>query len=194
MRIYRLQRSQLLPATVRQAWDFFSDPQNLSRITPPWLGFTITSATPPMAAGLILTYTITPFWGLRRDWVSEITHVQPPHSFVDEQRSGPYRYWHHHHRFQPVDGGVNVEDVVHYALPFGMLGRIAHRCIVRPRLELIFDYRREALKAIFRTSSPREGIRRAATCADGAVSARTPAPSRASFAVRKAASVRTRTG
>lgn len=160
MRVYRLQRNQVLPTTLQKAWDFFSDPRNLARITPPWLGFTITSATPPMVPGLILTYTVTPLFGLRRTWVSEITHAQPPHSFVDEQRFGPYRFWHHLHRFHQLDGQVAVEDVVHYALPFGLPGRFVHRRLVRPRLEAIFDYRREALKALFPAADASIGHRR----------------------------------
>ena len=96
MKTYCIRRHQTLPTDLDQAWRFFSDPANLSLITPPWLNFTITSGVPDaIYPGLIISYRIRPIGGVAVPWVSEITHVQAPHYFVDEQRSGPYRFWHH---------------------------------------------------------------------------------------------------
>lgn len=145
MKTERLQRVQLLSTSPGEAWDFFSDPANLPLITPPSLGFRVTSPLPPrMCRGMIVTYTLTPFPPLRVSWVTEITHVEEPLFFVDEQRFGPYRLWRHEHHFRETGGGVEMTDLVTYALPFGVLGRIAAP-LVRARLREIFDFRREYL-------------------------------------------------
>ena len=158
MHLYRIQRTQHLPVGIRRAWAFFSDPRNLPDITPPWLRFRLTHPPDgPMHPGMILTYRLTPFWRLPSSWVSEITHVCEPRLFVDEQRSGPYRIWHHLHRFAPAKGGVEMTDVVHYALPFGPLGRMLHRSMVQKRLAAIFDFRQQRLAAIFTGSGSGEG-------------------------------------
>lgn len=156
MKLHRLHRRQRLPVSPEEAWAFFSDPQNLPLITPPWLDFQLTSAVPErMHPGMILTYTIRPFLGLKVRWVTEITHVDTPHFFVDEQRFGPYRFWHHQHHFREAKGGVEVEDVVHYALPFGPLGTFAHRLTVGGQLERIFSYRCEILEQRFGRVNPK---------------------------------------
>ena len=146
MKVYRLYRKQTLPIGLEQAWDFFSSPHNLAEITPPWLHFTIRSELPErIYSGLMITYTIRVPPGLPWSWTGEIKHVEEPFLFVDEQRAGPYRLWHHQHRFAAVEGGVLMEDEVHYALPFGILGRPAHPIYVRPLLERIFDFRLDYL-------------------------------------------------
>lgn len=156
MKLHRLHRKQRLPVSSEEAWAFFADPQNLPLITPPWLDFQLTSAVPErMHPGLILTYTIRPFLGFKVRWVTEITHVDTPHFFVDEQRFGPYRFWHHQHHFRDVKGGVEVEDIVHYALPLGPLGTLMHRFVVGGRLEEIFSYRREVLSQRFGSMNPK---------------------------------------
>lgn len=134
-----------------EAWEFFSDPRNLSRITPPSLGMRVTSELPPkMHAGMIVTYTITPFLRIPVRWVTEITHVSEPSFFVDEQRFGPYRFWHHQHHFREADdGGTIVEDLVHYAVPFGLAGRAVGATVVRRQLESIFAFRTRFLEQTF---------------------------------------------
>lgn len=145
-----LRRAQRLSASIDAAWTFFSDPANLARITPPWLGFEITSPLPEhIYAGQIVTYRVRPLFGIALTWVTEIAAVDAPRRFVDEQRVGPYRFWHHQHHLREVDGGVEVEDVVHYALPFGPIGAIVDRLIVLPRLDRIFGYRRRVLADTF---------------------------------------------
>jgi len=141
-----LRAVQRLPIPVATAWEFFSDPRNLPRITPPWLGLEVTSDLPPrMYPGMIVTYRVRPVPGIAVRWVTEITHVREPVLFVDEQRFGPYRFWHHEHHFREIDGGVEVEDIVHYALPLGPVGNMIVGRAVRSRLEVIFAFRREFL-------------------------------------------------
>ncbi|HEX6747489.1 MAG TPA: SRPBCC family protein [Longimicrobium sp.] len=147
MKLHLLQATQNLPVSLSEAWDFFSDARNLARITPPSMGFEVTSALPGrMYAGMLITYRIRPLLGLPVSWVTEITHVDEPHRFVDEQRFGPYRFWHHQHLFREVAGGVEMRDLVHYALPPG--GGAVRRFLVAPRLEEIFAFRRQALERL----------------------------------------------
>jgi ligand-binding SRPBCC domain-containing protein len=146
-----------LPVPISKAWNFFADPRNLERITPPSLGIKITSDIPlRMHPGMIVTYTLRVFPGIPVRWVTEITHVLEPRMFVDEQRFGPYRFWHHQHHFREVEGGTAVEDLVHYALPFGPAGRMFGGGFVRRQLEGIFSFRRKFLENTFgRLTVPR---------------------------------------
>jgi len=149
MSVERFEREQILPIGLAEAWEFFGRPENLATITPPWLGFKVTS--PPqerMYAGMIITYTVSPLLGVPLDWVTEITHCEGPHYFVDEQRLGPYRLWHHQHHFREVPQGVEMRDIVHYALPFGPLGHLGHG-LVRRRVEAIFAFRQKAVLELF---------------------------------------------
>ena len=141
---YTLHRVQRVDVPLARTFDFFSRPENLARITPPWLGFRIVSDDVAMREGLRIEYRVKPL-GLPQKWVSEITAYEPPHRFVDEQREGPYAYWHHEHRFDAIDGGTEVTDTVRYALPFGAIGRLANGVLVRRQLESIFDYREKTL-------------------------------------------------
>ena len=151
MPLEQLQRRQIIPASLAEVWSFFGRPENLAVITPPWLGFRVTSAPQDaMYAGMIITYTVSPLLGLALPWVTEITHCGEPHFFVDEQRLGPYRLWHHQHHFKEVAGGVEMRDMIHYRLPFGPLGRVASG-LVRRRLEAVFDYRQQAVQELFPT-------------------------------------------
>ncbi|MDX2226280.1 MAG: SRPBCC family protein [Verrucomicrobiae bacterium] len=150
MKIHRLHRCQQLNATLAEAWRFFSDPRNLAKITPPAMGFEILSDPgPDTFEGQIIVYRIRLALGLPCTWVTEIRHVHAPHQFVDEQRSGPYRFWHHRHQFVEKDGGVEMTDEVHYALwPLPGAG-LLHRYYVRPQIERIFDYRTERIREKF---------------------------------------------
>ena len=150
MKLYTLKRSQRLPITIEEAWEFFSDPGNLSEITPPKLQLRVTSDLPDRThQGMVISYRLQPFRAIRVGWMTEITHVDAPRSFVDEQRFGPYRFWHHLHQFETVDGGVEVRDIVNYGLPFGWIGRLARGLLVRRSLEQIFDFRAAVLRARF---------------------------------------------
>jgi len=150
LKIYTLHTKQELGITKIEAWDFFSNPANLPLITPPWLDFNITSEIDSkMYPGMIVTYMVSPFPKLRVKWVTEITHVKEPEYFVDEQRFGPYKFWHHQHRFKETPGGVLVEDLVHYAIPFDPLGRIVNELVVKKQLREIFEFRRSYLENTF---------------------------------------------
>lgn len=151
MKIYQLKTSQKLPLSIDKAWDFFSNPANLSKITPTWLNFQITSALPDkMYAGLIITYFVRPMLNIPQTWVTEITHVNEPNYFVDEQRFGPYKMWHHEHIFKQIDNNnILMEDIVSYAVPFGFIGRIANKLIISKKINEIFNYRREVLEKMF---------------------------------------------
>lgn len=148
--LYSKHRTQKLPVSIEKAWDFFSDPKNLAVITPPSMGFTTLSGDErKMFSGQIINYTITPLLGIKLQWVTEITHISENKYFVDEQRFGPYAFWHHKHFFKEIEGGIEMEDLLHYKMPFGFLGRIAHSLLVKPKLKAIFDYREKKLTELF---------------------------------------------
>ena len=150
MKIYTLHKKQNLPINKTEAWEFLSDPKNLKVITPDYMGFNILSgADRPMFSGQIIQYIVTPVLGIKTKWVTEITHVVNGDYFVDEQRFGPYALWHHKHFLQEIDGGVMMEDIIDYKLPFGIIGRMAHPILVKPKLEEIFNYRASKLEALF---------------------------------------------
>jgi ligand-binding SRPBCC domain-containing protein len=150
MKLHVLERRLEIPITLKEAWDFFSNPSNLADITPPRLGFKMTSEAPErIYPGLILSYTVSPIFGLPVNWVTEITHLKEPEFFIDDQRLGPYKLWHHEHMFKEAGGGVEIHDLVHYALPLGPLGDIAHELVVKRQLKEIFDYRNEYLARKF---------------------------------------------
>ena len=150
MTIHTLEQEQRLPISRDEAWDFFSSPANLNEITPEDLGFEITNPpTAKMFEGQIITYRVKLAPAIRLSWVTEIKCVDEGRSFVDEQRFGPYKFWHHRHEFEPVPDGVLMRDIVHYALPFGPLGTLAHRLFVRRKLEWIFGFRKRILASRF---------------------------------------------
>jgi ligand-binding SRPBCC domain-containing protein len=156
MKIYQLKTAQKLPVSLETAWDFFSNPQNLAKITPAWLNFQIMTDLPQkMRAGMIIFYTVKPLLNIPSTWVTEITHVNEPFYFVDEQRFGPYKMWHHEHIFKKdEDGLVLMEDIVSYVVPFGILGRIMHRLVISKKIREIFNYRTEVLNKLFPVDKP----------------------------------------
>jgi ligand-binding SRPBCC domain-containing protein len=150
MKIYTKHAFQKLPIPISQAWEFISNPKNLTVITPPDMGFkTISGDEKEMFAGQLIQYTITPLFGLRMQWVTEITHVEDQKFFVDEQRYGPYAFWHHKHFLKEIPGGTEMEDIVDYKLPLGFLGQLIHPFLVKPQLEKIFEFRRKKLVELF---------------------------------------------
>ena len=150
LKIYQLHTTQKLPISVDEAWNFLSDPKNLKRITPDYMGFKIISGDDrDMYPGQIIEYIVTPVLGIPTKWVTEITHVVDRQFFVDEQRFGPYALWHHKHFIKPIQGGVIMEDIVHYKLPFGILGQLVHPIIVKPKLNEIFKHRERTLIELF---------------------------------------------
>lgn len=146
-----LQRTQVLPISINEAWDFFSNPKNLKVITPEFMRFDITSISKDsrMYPGMIITYIVSPIMNIPFNWVTEITHVNEPHYFVDNQKSGPFKFWHHQHFFKEVPSGVEMTDIVNYAAPFDPISRPIEKTIVRQRVEMIFDFRYKKLNEMF---------------------------------------------
>lgn len=151
MAVNSLKTVQKIPATLEKAWLFFSTPGNLQTITPAHLGFKILSRHhgDKMYTGQIIEYKIKPLLGIPIYWMTEITHVDPQQFFVDEQRYGPYSMWHHQHHFRKIDGGVEMTDIVHYKIPFSVLGVIANSLFVRRQLQEIFSFRFRKTEEIF---------------------------------------------
>lgn len=150
MKIYTLHKKQKLPISLAEAWLFLSNPKNLKEITPSYMGFDIISgAEKKMYPGQIIQYKVTPILGIPTKWVTEISHVVDNHYFVDEQRFGPYSLWHHKHFLKEIKGGIEMEDIIDYKLPMGILGQLVHPILVKPKLEEIFNYRQEKLIALF---------------------------------------------
>ena len=150
MRLYQLKAKQGLPISRKKAWEFLSDPKNLKTITPDHMGFHILSgADRPMYQGQIIQYIVKPFAGFSTKWVTEITHVKEGEYFVDEQRFGPYSLWHHKHFLKDVDGGVEMEDIIDYKIPFGIVGQIVQPFLVKKQLQDIFKYRESKLIELF---------------------------------------------
>lgn len=152
MSIYQIKTSQKLPVDLDTAWNFISSPYNLQKITPSSMDFKITNGvkeSDKMYAGQIIVYKLSPLPLYTTEWVTEITHVKEKEYFIDEQRFGPYALWHHRHQLTKTDGGVLMEDTVHYKLPFGWLGKLAHILFVKRQLASIFDYRHKAMESIF---------------------------------------------
>lgn len=151
MKIYNLKRTQTLPISLQEAWDFFSTPNNLSKITPEEMGFNIRyiSGGCQTYAGQIIRYEIKIMPLIYVNWTTEITHVAPLHYFIDDQRFGPYAMWHHQHHFKQTAEGVEMTDEVNYAIPLGILGRLAHWLFVGRQVNAIFNYRYKVLENYF---------------------------------------------
>lgn len=149
--IHSMLVSQKLPISMDTAWEFFSNPANLARITPEHMGFRITTDLEhnQMFPGQIITYKVYPFKGIATNWVTEITHVMDYKFFVDEQRFGPYSMWHHEHWFRAIKGGIEMTDRISYKVPLGMLGRILEKLLIRKQLKTIFEYRHRKLIQLF---------------------------------------------
>ena len=146
---YVLERSLVVPGELPEVFAFFKRPENLERITPPWLNFRILwTSTPEVRTGTRIRYRLK-LNGIPLTWESLISRYEDNVLFVDEQVKGPYRRWVHLHGFREVPGGVEVSDRVDYALPFGPLGTLAHTLMVRRQLDGIFGYRRRVMEDVF---------------------------------------------
>jgi ligand-binding SRPBCC domain-containing protein len=132
-----------MPISIDQAWAFFSSPSNLKEITPSNLGFNIISKHhgEKMYAGQIIEYIVKPILGIPLYWMTEISQVADKQYFIDEQRFGPYSLWHHQHHFKEIEGGVEMTDIVHYKIPFWILGDLAQLLFVKKQVEKIFEFR-----------------------------------------------------
>lgn len=150
MKIYTLHKKQNIPINLEEAWSFLSNPRNLSLLTPKKMNMTIISgADRPMYPGQVIQYSVTPLGSIKTKWVSEITQYEEGKYFVDVQLYGPYAFWHHKHFIHEIKGGVQMEDIIDYKVPFGLLGQLIHPILVKPKLEEIFQFRQEQLIKLF---------------------------------------------
>jgi ligand-binding SRPBCC domain-containing protein len=153
MAYYQKKAEQKVPASLEEVWDFISSPANLKEITPDYMGFDIQTKDLPekMYEGMIIGYIVTPVLGIKTKWLTEITKVKDLKYFVDEQRLGPYKMWHHQHIIEEIDGGVLMKDIITYIPPMGFLGAIANTILIKKKLNEIFDYRTMAVEKRFGT-------------------------------------------
>lgn len=149
--LHSFQTSQLIKSDLNTVWDFMSSPKNLATITPDYMGFQILNDLHGdlMYPGQIIEYNVSPILGVKLHWVTEITHVKDKAYFVDEQRFGPYTFWHHKHFLKETSQGIEMNDLVHYKLPFGILGKIANELFVKKQLNEVFEYRYKKVNELF---------------------------------------------
>ena len=148
-------REQLVKTNIDDLWDFISSPKNLKKITHQNMGFIITSNNKDeiMYPGMIISYKVTPILNIPLTWITEITQVKDKKFFVDEQRVGPYKMWHHEHIFKVQDNGVLMKDIITYIPPFGILGEVGNYLFINKRVNQIFDFRSKVLEEIYNTSN-----------------------------------------
>jgi ligand-binding SRPBCC domain-containing protein len=152
VKTYLLKTELAIPISLDEAWDFFSSPLNLAKITPKEMSFVVTSdytAETKIYAGMIITYKIAPVLGIKMNWMTEITHVKEGEYFVDEERFGPFALWHHQHHFKAIKGGVLMNDILYYAIPLGFIGRLCNAVLVGKQIKQIFEYREKAIRKMF---------------------------------------------
>ncbi|MBS1662950.1 MAG: SRPBCC family protein [Bacteroidetes bacterium] len=160
MAVVSFKKLQKIPGESDKVWSFFADPANLPLITPPYMRFEILSVQdrsplpsdcprPAIYPGQVIEYKLYPFPWFRVHWITEISQVCEGQYFVDEQRRGPYRLWHHQHHFRPISGGVEMTDIVHYEVGYGPIGNLANKLFVKRQLEGIFQYRRKRVEELF---------------------------------------------
>ncbi|MFN6039873.1 MAG: SRPBCC family protein [Bacteroidota bacterium] len=149
--LHCIKEKQILNSDLDTIWNFMSRPENLSKITPDYMGFEVLTdiSGVEMYPGQIIEYYVSPLLGLKMHWVTEITHVKHKEFFVDEQRFGPYSFWHHQHIIKPHELGVEMTDIVHYKIPFGPLGKIANSLFIKKQLKTIFQHRFDVLENLF---------------------------------------------
>lgn len=148
------QTTQLVRADREVCWKFFSDPANLSVITPPDMNFRIVfpHPMPAMYPGMIIRYQVSPLFGIQLEWITEITQVREKEFFIDNQVKGPFSIWHHQHFFRQTPDGTEMKDIVTYEVPFGWLGSLIAGRIVRRRIEGIFNFRHTVIEKYFSTA------------------------------------------
>lgn len=151
--IYTLTSEQILPISLEKAWEFFTHPNNLDRITPKEMQFEITNNPPDKTyPGQIITYKIGILPMVKSNWITEITHFEDQKFFVDEQRFGPYAMWHHEHHFEATeDGRVKMTDIVNFKLPLGVFGDLLAGFYVKNKVKFIFESRFKILEEIFKS-------------------------------------------
>lgn len=150
MKVHSLSQEQTIPISLAEAWEFFSSPRNLEEMTPPGMGFKIVSLPSEILyEGEIIEYSVKVFPGVWIPWVSEIKALKEGESFVDDQISGPFKFWHHRHSFEESECGTIVRDLIHYSVGFGPFGEIARKLVVKKQLATMFEHRKTTLERKF---------------------------------------------
>ena len=150
MKVHSLSQEQTIPIPINQAWEFFSSPRNLEAMTPPEMGFRIVSLPSEILyEGEIIEYSVKVLPGVWIPWVSEIKALRKGESFVDDQISGPFKFWHHRHSFEETSGGTIVKDLIHYSVGFSIFGEVARALVVKNQLAKMFEHRRLILDEKF---------------------------------------------
>jgi ligand-binding SRPBCC domain-containing protein len=150
MKVFVFKSKQVLPVKIKDAWNFFSNPYNLKEITPQWLNFKVLNEVPQsMEKGLVIKYKVTPLLGIPLKWITEISEVNKPFSFTDEQKKGPYKLWRHKHIFKEAEGGTEMSDIVEYAIPVEITAALINKYIVSKKVKEIFVYRKNILRKKF---------------------------------------------
>lgn len=151
METFEFRAEQFLHIGIQKAWEFFSDAENLSVITPPEMQFKILTPVKDkeIYEGMLINYKVRPLFNIPVSWQTEISKVEKPYLFVDRQLKGPYKTWEHTHRFIEKENGILMQDSVKYSLPFGVIGKLTHSAIVRDKIENIFAYRKQILNQLF---------------------------------------------
>ena len=149
--VHQIIKQQLIKSSIEEVWDFASSPKNLKKITPNYMNFIIKSKNTDekIYPGMIICYKVSPILKIPTRWVTEITQVKKNQYFVDEQRVGPYKIWHHEHHFKPQKDGVLMTDIISYKLPLGILGRIVNYLFIKNKINDIFNYRYNRMEEIF---------------------------------------------
>ncbi|MFA8342453.1 MAG: hypothetical protein ACEPO8_05720 [Rhodothermaceae bacterium] len=154
MKIHKIDCTRVLQTDINRCWSFFSNPLNLKLLTPEKVFDKINLENfSEMYPGMIITYVIKPVLNFRFTWVTEITQMKKEKYFIDEQRFGPYKFWHHQHLFNETENGVEVRDIVHYVMPMGFIGNLIHKFFVKRELERIFEYRNKKMKLLLENNS-----------------------------------------
>ncbi|HAF28713.1 MAG TPA: hypothetical protein DCG75_06655 [Bacteroidales bacterium] len=149
--MYQLKITQNIPISLIEAWDFFSQPDNLGKITPQYMNFNILSRSDAgeMYPGMIITYRLSPLFNFTVKWATEITQIKEHRYFIDNQIQGPYKIWHHEHHFKKINNGTEMRDILFYDVPLGFIGQILHKIFIRKRVQEIFDFRETKIKELF---------------------------------------------
>lgn len=149
--MYQLRKTLAIPISVSEAWEFFSFPDNLSKITPSYMNFKILyrSDAGEMYPGMIISYKVNPLFKISIKWTTEITQIKKHKYFIDNQIQGPYKIWHHEHHFKEIKNGTEMRDLLFYNVPFGLIGKLVHQIFIRKRIEEIFYFREVKIKELF---------------------------------------------
>jgi ligand-binding SRPBCC domain-containing protein len=155
MKVYKLKREMTIPVPIERAWSFFSDPGNLKVISPPEMNFVVLTEPLPdnIHSGLLIEYSLTPLFGIRTKWITEIKEVNEPFFFIDEQKSGPYSLWRHKHSFVQTNDGTHMTDEIEYSIPYSFIGNIANALIVKNKLDHIFKFRKKRISELFSSNN-----------------------------------------